>query len=131
MEASGLLAECFDASYEAWKPDIRSSGVRLCSASVQDISCLPASSIVFALFTSRSSVYPHSGQTNVLSESVMSSVKAPQRGHILVDGKNLSKIRTFGFLLPEQPLFCDSYNVMYAPSRSEDISSPSVPVLRE
>ena len=97
MEASGLLAECFDASYEAWKPDIRSSGVRLCSASVQDISCLPASSIVFALFTSRSSVYPHSGQTNVLSESVMSSFKAPQRGHILVDGKNLSKIRTFGF----------------------------------
>ena len=91
---------------------LRSSGEHLRSASVQDRLCFPARSSVFALFTSRSSVYPHP-QVNILSESVMPSLMIPHLGHIVVDGKNLSTTMTSGFSISflfsvPRALFCTS-----------------------
>ena len=83
---------------EASKSDIRSTGVRFCSGSVQAIPCPPARSSVFALFTSQSPVYPHAGHANTLSERVMSSFTYPQI-HIFVEGKKRSMTMTLGFAI--------------------------------
>ncbi len=106
----GRLAERSHISYEVWKTDFRSSGEHLRSASVQDRLCLPARSSVFAALTSRSSEYPHP-HVNILSDSVISSLMIPHRGHIFVDGKNLSMTMTSGFSISflfsvPRALFC-------------------------
>ena len=89
------------------------------SASVQDISCSPARSSVFAAFTSRSSVYPHP-HANILSESVMPSLMSPHRGHILVEGKNLSTTSTLGFAMSKRDAFIDGPALGTHPRRREE-----------